>query len=334
MKRTLSLSIILSAIVVLAFVATGTPAPVSDPIKVVFVKEGQIFYRADLETADIQLTGDDSVKFLPVWSKDGQHIAFVEKGEGGGLGTVVVIDERGRRLEEFALRRSGGAGIRFVESLEWVSPRKLAVSGSANPSLTETRLMDLDNPDAEAESIFDDGPGAEFSPDGRHFAYTTGSPHFTPERLRAPALHIDFKRVFPEEGIRIRFLTERAWSPDSGALAVVAEDVSTEALSLVIWRTNTGLERRSLALPASEIQGLFWSSGEALVQTTNGLVRPAKDARMEALKSDEIVDETKRAADMRQSLLGRLEGNGRASVDFWCESCALSASRRKVTFTQ
>jgi len=320
-------------VLALVFLAVPCAPVVSKPTKALFLKAGQIFYKTDDDAAEVQLTDGDTPKFLPVWSKDGLEIAFAER-RGDGLGTVVIIDEHGRRLEEVAIADADrGAGMRAIESLEWLSPRKIAITGSANPSLTETRLIDLDEMDTKT-SIFDDGPGADFSPDGKHFAYISGSPHFTPERLRAPALHIDFRRVFPEVGVQVRFLTERVWSPDGKVLAVVAEQVATGKLTLVTWRMDGDLERRSLTLSAGDIQSLFWSGDTLLLRTADGVMRPTEDGRLEAWKLGEIADDVRHRVDMQLLLLNRLEGNGRTAIDFWCEDCAFRTARRKVVLGQ
>src|SRR5579864_3801410 len=205
--------------------------------KVAFVKNNEIFVaKGDLQPT--ALTHSGVPKSLPVWSRDGSKIAFLEKTDSKrALGTLVVIDERGHQMAKIMVRpveKAPPQGMRFVEDLEWLDNNKVAVSGSINPSLVETAVIDLKS-GAEVDSLYDDGGGPTFSPDGIHVAYQTGMPHFSPEESWHPTLTVDNHPVFPDAGSHVRFLTAPQWAGDSSAVAIVAQNYAGTTINVVVW---------------------------------------------------------------------------------------------------
>jgi len=307
----------------------------SELVKILYVKDNELFIGSDSGGQARQITSDGVVKFLPAWSKDGSRIAFIERVDGGrALGNLVVINEEGQLLSSVLFRRAEdwAGGMRFIESLEWLDRDRIALSGSANPSLTETAIVDLSTRTEEG-GIFDDGPGANFSPDGKHFAYTSGSPHFTPESSRRPTLNVDHVSVFPKEGVHVRLMSDRYWSPDSSRLAVIFEDFSTRRQSLVVWGSGGRTAATALPTPAGSESDLSWSDGDVLITFDHEALRVVKGSRnVERLAASKAaLSPLDLARAERGRLLEIAKGYGGRDLDFWCQACALNALPRKVS---
>ena len=302
--------------------------------KIVFVKNGQIFALTEHGERIRQLTEEGASKYLPVWSKDGSRIAFLSAGVKDQMrGHLIVIDEDGNTLHDMPYqgRMDSAGGMRFIESLEWIGSDRIALSGSVNPSLTATIVIDLTK-QTDYGGIFDDGPGADFSPDGRHFAYSTGSPHFTPESMREPTLNVDFAEVFPELGAHINFVSRRAWAPDSGSLAVIIEDPLTKRRRVLVWSLDGSESKISAPLPLGEIADLFWRDSDLIINSSQGSLRVStKTLSLESISSREVANPDRAVLPERLRLLDLVEGYGGREPDFWCGQCALAALPRKVS---
>lgn len=319
----------------IVFLASMIPSGVlaQADVKLVFVKNKEIYVGSPLEP-DLQarqITSDGIAKALPAWSKDGSRIAFIKGGNGQQqLGNLVVLRSDGEVLKSVQIRgeEDMAGGMRFVEALEWLGQERIAVSGSANPSLTETTIVDLAGGEGES-GIFDDGPGADFSPDGKHFAYNTGSPHFTPESEREPALSVDHVSVFPKRGTRVRFVGARRWSPDSRKLAVIVEYPATERRSAVVWQIDGSIHET--ALPEGDFEDLFWADGDLMVASGRELLRIVGQQAVESDLTQGSLTPLQQVRAERKRLLDMVSDHGGRDADFWCEGCVLTALPRKVS---
>jgi WD40 repeat protein len=320
------LPFILSA---LAGLGLGAPAPDRD-IKAVYINGSELFILPSLDGQARQVTRDGTEKSLPVWSQDGSLIAFVEGADSDEiLGDVVVISSDGNPLNRAKLRRDSLDGMRFIESLEWINRDDIAISGSVNPSLTETVVLNLKT-QAMQGGIFDDGPGADFSPDGSHVAYASGSPHFTPEGRRQPALNIDDKRVFPPQGTHVRFVSNRRWSPDSRQLAVVAEDFVTKRQSVVVWH-NGQVITTALPLPPETKSEIFWKAGDLFIASgQEGLRVVTRTGTLKRVSSQNAAQLLPQALSERSRLNHLVEELAGRDWDFWCPACSLASLPRKA----
>ena len=189
---------------------------VADEVKSAFVKNNEVFVRTG-ESQPRQITHDGIPKFLPVWSHDGSRIAFNRvTNPGRALSELVVVDENGLLVKDILVRPAGKTppeGLRYVESVEWLTNNKIAVGGTQNIDLTETVIFDLSS-GAEIESIVDNRGGPVFSQDGAHFAYLTDMPHFSPEASWRPTLNIDNVPVFPKSTDHVTFISSPRWSTE------------------------------------------------------------------------------------------------------------------------
>jgi len=316
----------------LIVVSTRVALAEGDDIQIVFVHGNELFASFGLDGQLRQLTHDGIPKSLPVWSKDGSLVAYIAAVDREkALGNLVILDTTGKVLDNILFRGpSGSGGMRFIESLEWVTRHQIALNGTVNPSLTETVVVDLST-HTDQGGIFDDGPGADFSPAGDHFAYASGSPHFTPESLREPELDIDHKRVFPRAGARIRFASARRWSPDGRKVAVAVEDLARQQ-SIVVWSDEGAVSETPVPSSAGSIKDLFWNAGDLFVTSrSGGTLRVLPGNGVEGVAAESFTDPLSTARSERTRLLSIVESHGGREADFWCEACALSALSRKAS---
>ena len=100
---------------------------------------------------------------LPLWSKDGEKVAFIESTPATqALAMLRVVDRHGQSQLALPIKPvvhgETNSGMRAVESLQWVDAHRIAVSGSVNPSSQETLVVDLQQGSVSDEYI-DDGGG-------------------------------------------------------------------------------------------------------------------------------------------------------------------------------
>lgn len=317
----------------LTFVALISSAQVvPSGMKIAFVKTGEIFVLEN-GSQPRQLTHDGVPKSLPVWSKDGSKIAFNRDVDAKrALSEVVVIDENGHPIEEVLVRPAAEAppeGLRYVESMEWISSDKIAVGGTQNIGLVETVVMDLKS-GAEAYNILSNaGEGAVFSPDGSHFAYKDGSPHFSPEESWRPTLNVDDKPVYPETGKHVTFLSAPHWSSASDTLAIIAEDYQTKTIDLVVWKSSGTVSRFRLGAAAHKAFDLFWG-GTAIYAQSGGRAWRLQDDIVSEVPIESAINPIKQAElEVKRREAAIHSPGGRNDADFWCESCSLTVLPRK-----
>lgn len=323
-------------IVLPALLMVSSIALAAEPsAKAAFVKNNEIFVaKGDLQP--MALTHSGIPKSLPVWSRDGSKIAFLEKTDTKrALGTLVVIDERGHQMAKIMVRpveKAPPQGMRFVEDLEWLDNNKVAVSGSINPSLVETAVIDLKS-GAEVDDLYDDGGGPTFSPDGVHVAYETGMPHFSPEDSWHPTLTVDNHPVFPDAGSHVRFLTGPQWAGDSSAVAIVAQNYEGMTMTAVVWHTSGAISVSTLASVANENAqpiDLFWNQGNFYVSSGERTWKLGDNVAAE-LPPGTTSNPLKQARLEQSRLISTIHDAGGSDVDVWCQSCPLAAMPRRQT---
>ena len=321
------------------FVAWSGVALADSNISAVFVKDSEIVISTESDE-QVQLTNDGIPKSLPVWSKDGSKIAFIEKTDRNiALSRLSVISRGGSRLFSILIHpaptdpREVVTGMRFVERVEWVTGSRIAVSGSINPSTCENIVFDVFTGSIVNE-FYDDGCNAAYSQDGRHVAYMTGAPHFTPESRRERELIVDGKSVFPRRGTQVKFITDPKWNADSKTLAIVATRDKTGTSSMVMWRAKGG-KLSTIRIPMKKgvvAEGeaeLFWN-GQDLILTSPEQAwsfskgRPREIDRSLAL----LLNQNQEATEMKKERAVSLPP-GVEKPDFWCPSCALSLAPRR-----
>lgn len=318
-------------VVTVLLVLSASMFAVEPEAKVAFVKNNQIFASSTSDQPK-QLTYGAAAKSLPVWSRDGSKIAFLESADAKrGLGTLVVIDQSGQQVANVLIRpaeKAPSQGMRFVEGLEWVDKDKVAVSGSVNPSLVETLVIDLKS-SAEVDDLFDDAGGPLFSPNGDHWAVETGMPHFAPEDTWRPTLTVDGHDVFPGTAAQVKFLTPTQWAGDSSAVAIVALDRKSGEINLAVWQVSGVLALKKLGTANANQQiELFWTQGAFYLNSGAQSWTLRGDVLTESAGQNPS-DPLKEALREQSQLESMVVHAGGTDVDFWCKSCALAALPRR-----
>ena len=308
------------------------------------------------------VTQDAASKTLPLWSKDGTRISYIEKDNDPlTLAKLVVIDASGRFQSSAAIKPivSGEvrSGMRFVESVQWLSPYRVVVAGSVNPSTTEYDVIDLSN-GTTIDEIYDDGAGASFSPDGLHAAYVTGAPHFAAPDQNVPTLNIDGSPVQNKSDGRVDFAASPVWSANSSQVAVVVLDRERHEYGVMIARIP---ETQGSAVTASIVplpfQGgapetAYWVGNLLYVSRRVPNLHPqtavlgqrqfksetyvfrqgSPDAPWSHVRSNLVPnDPAEEAKTLRDNLSTAAGIRGATQYDFWCSRCALANVPRKTS---
>ncbi|MDR3415251.1 MAG: hypothetical protein P4L83_03610 [Nevskia sp.] len=260
------------------------------------------------------------------------------------LAKLVVIDRRGNLLSQIPIKPAApgqvASGMRFVEALEWLTPNQIAVSGSVNPSTTEYELFDWTT-GKTLKAFFDDGGGAAFSPDGQHYAYVTGAPHFARAADRTPTLNLDDKPLYKAAGGQVEFSSRPQWSDDGQSLAVLTADASGRRSVLVAGARSASAAPTPLPAVAGTPQvapkALFWSGGDLyLTQTTNDgpqaaprtWILPKGTGAWTSVEATQAPAEPATKSKSAKTL-ARAAAPGGTYYDVWCGSCDLTALPRR-----
>jgi len=341
-----------SAYLLVCWVLLGCLTTVAlDPSrKVVFIRDGNV-YRGDAAGHVRQLTSDGVPKWALVWSRDGEKLAFMREARDS-LGNLVVMTDSGEEVAVIQVQPVGsGPLLRFVETVQWVTPTRVAIGGSVNPSTTALLIMDIETGKQVGEVDSDVGDPV-FSPDGGHDASLSGSPHFTPEEFAEPELDIDGKRVYPAQHVKVNFLTEPIWSPDGKKLTVLAADEKSKTYSVITWRADGPL--LTIPIPASwdDLKAdMFWSDGTLMLSMQPCTWRPVNATTLApdctaVGRAWKVTDDSKTLVEIppraatrpnakespdEQSMLSLVRQAGGSSADVWCKSCALATRPRAAT---
>jgi hypothetical protein len=156
----------------------------SQAVATAFLRGSEVWVRGPGATEERQITNDGIHKFLLVQSKSGDRLAFL-RDSTVEMADIVVMRTNGSLLNEIHFRpvEEAVSGMRGVEHMEWISERRLVVSGSINPSTGEYDVLDAET-GALVKGNLTDGFDWIASPDGEHAAYLGFIGHFTPEADR------------------------------------------------------------------------------------------------------------------------------------------------------
>jgi hypothetical protein len=317
--------------------------------RVVFVRNKQICLTGPSKAVNC-LAGDNRDKLLPVWSREGDRIAYVEIGSTpSALATLFVIDPQGKRLGEVPLKvvEKGEirSGMRQVESLEWIAGNRLVASGSINPSSTEHLVVDTSQMKV-VDELVSDGFGATFSPDGLSYIAVTGQPHFTKKESRSPSLIINSHRLPNLVPDQAEIAGAPSWAPDGSTVAIplryAASTSSAEVEFTVLWLQDSK-EKRSIVVPANTRKLAWGASG--LIATTLApgqqagavqvwelpiVTRPFQMSGWRLVNRLPSVDAENRGRKLTAELRGWLKMDSESGIDIWCKGCDLSGLPRRV----
>jgi dipeptidyl aminopeptidase/acylaminoacyl peptidase len=323
----------------LALLAASTPArSAADDLQTAGIDHGALVVRAGTGPVRI-VQGGGAARLLPVWSADGTRIAFVQLADRRqALAELVVVSEAGVELARVAIEPvtadTAYAGMRFVEAVRWIAPDRVAVRGSLNPSQSQYYVVDVAN-GRIVDDFIDDRSAAAFSPDGRHVATQSGSPHFLAADRRVPQLNIDGRPVYPGAGRGdADIVGEPRWSADSRSLAWLLRLKADGSTTLAVWRDGT-LHESAVPAARGTQPGLFWQGARVVVTAPGagaGSAAPrawAFDATGGAPKPlAAALDPLADARSLRDRLAAEARAAGLAQPDLWCRACGLEALPR------
>jgi hypothetical protein len=324
----------------LSLIYAHASAALPPGVRTVAIDHGALVIR-EADGRTVTLAKGGLARALPVWSPDGNSIAFVQSADPKvALADLVVIGrdgvERARVAIEPVLPDTAYSGMQYVESLRWISPRRVLVRGAINPSQSQYYVIDVASRSV-VQDFDDDASAAAFSPDGRHLALVSGVPHFTPAARQMPVVSVDGRAIYPvpaRAGLAV--VATPRWSPDSRGLAWVVRNADHTRNSLVVWHDGT-VHEAPLGDEAGGGIDLFWSGNRVLATAAVPGLRPytrawsADEASgvVQAVPVTAVVDPAAAA----HALLGRLGGEARQAglvqANFWCADCALQALPRE-----
>jgi dipeptidyl aminopeptidase/acylaminoacyl peptidase len=318
-----------------ACAAVAAAVPVSAGVRTVAVDHGALVVR-DAAAAFHPLLSGGPGRALPAWSADGTRIAFVQATHRErALADLVVVGRDGRELARVPIEPvtadAAYAGMRAVEGLRWISPTRVAVWGSLNPSQSQYYVIDVAS-GRTVNDFIDDASSAAFAPGGAHVAFQTGSPHFTPAEQRAPVLMVDGRAVYPAAGRRaLEFATPPRWSPDGHSLALFVQNPAHTESMLVVWHDGA-VHELPMSVGAADEFDLFWS-GSKLLLTAAKAGQPARTAweadaqglTLKPVPAQQVVDPLAPARHLREQLQVQAQAAGVHEADFWCADCSLAA---------
>jgi hypothetical protein len=325
----MALRVLMTVVALLAI--PGHAYPQIGPTKVAYIMGNDLFVE-DQQGRISRLTRDGFPKDMPLWSKDGSMVAFDRKVDAGSkaLADIVVVRASdGAEVANIPVQPHLG-GLRFVESIEWLTSSSIAVSGSIDPSTTEYITLALPKGE-ERDDYYDQGDGAAFSADGKHVAYIEGSPHFTPEAEREPNLQVDGKRFYPEQKVHMLFRSAPAWSPDGGRIAIVSQDYSTGKQSLVICALSGVCEAKAKLPGRLGPYQIFWDDQDLVLSAGSRTwsLAAADDyahaAPMTSPSPLQLASEAKRNAQVR------VRAAGGEFADEWCQNCIAARLPRRAS---
>jgi hypothetical protein len=176
----------LSSLLMLALTTSGASGEELSAMRTVAVIKQEIV----LDPAGANrraLTNDGVPKEWPLWSKGGKRIAFLKQVPVSvTLGNVVVVDLSGKQLASFFVepveKGMAYAGIRAIESMQWLDENSVVVGGSINPSQSQYYVFHVGS--SMVQDFVDDLSAPAISLDGRTIDATTGVPHWKHETDR------------------------------------------------------------------------------------------------------------------------------------------------------
>jgi hypothetical protein len=140
-------------LVIAALAWTQTLALAGSTVRVVFVRDQQIYTASEDGSAVRQLTTGGAWKKTPKWSPDGAKIAYLTAGDMGAdpksHAKIEIISADGQRVATvpvLATMTDGTevGGMRWVDSIGWFDARHVFADGEGlNPHVGEFRTIDI-----------------------------------------------------------------------------------------------------------------------------------------------------------------------------------------------
>ncbi len=259
---------VLATVFLIVPAATAQPKPA---IEWVFQKDSDLYAVCSDSPDARRLTADGHRKEFVTRSPDGSRVAFLVNPRGNALGTIVVVGAAGEKLHESAFRpepRPAG-GMQSIEQLDWLTPRRLVVSGSLDTSAAEYAILDAAT-GKEIASHLVSGFAWSASPGGDHVAYE----YFRPAKF---CVDDDCRPTgsggHPKDDKRpLRFHWGPVWSSDALQVAIAATDMGRDDRKVVVIVKRIGGPYEEIPSPSEVRNYLFLSwDGPDLIASWEGL---------------------------------------------------------------
>lgn len=350
----------IGALVISWWLAGSLEASPLSGVKIAAVRDGEVCVSAD--GGALSCLGSTAPKArLPVWSRDGTKIAYIGYADSEtALAWLMVVDQHGQVQSRIAIKPvvkgEVSSGMRAVESLEWIGSDRVVVSGSVNPSCSESLVVDLQQ-NSVVGGYIDNARGASFSPDGRHVVTIDGAPHFSAKTARAPVLRLDGREVLKGLHPDLGGASSVRWSADGSNFALIANDYSGHIRLLLGYAPSNFVRWVDFPVSASsEVKKttLFWSGGDLHLQRVVAYKEPmmagskkqsvALGARNLTFEESVLVagqhnstwkrsssfgiSPVRAASGVRSAVLGKALPPDVHDVDVWCTGCALDKVSR------
>ena len=206
------------------FVFVSVPSDLAPGTKVVFLRENEVVSVNADGSEQKSLTHDGIPKERPVWSPDGEKIAYLTEDAlhtSKTLAQIHVIDADGKSVKVIPVPAATPdgtpiEGMRFVENNGWYSDSAVFVSGSENPHYAEYRIFDVAS--TELANVYA-GYGFATCASQGEVAYVADPDEASPERLHVQVNGKDLIEVSADKSPVI----------SSGRRIVIAWPTSREA---------------------------------------------------------------------------------------------------------
>lgn len=293
-------------------IAIAVVSSLSQPAgKVVFLVENEVV-SAKEDGSDVKaLTKDKVKKGQPSWSPDGARISYLIAGNLTSSpkthANIVIISAEGeqqRTVPVLATEQDGTmvGGLRFVEESGWYGNNAVFAAGSANPHISEYRVLDLKSAKV-LESYF--GTGFATCAAKEQVAYVSES---SGGRTPGVSIEVNGKPIFTAGDVSIRSLR---WSRKCDRLAFFeGEGANMRFLVLHGAQVEVNLPWQGIGAEGAVIS----PSGSSFLLTSESSVAMYDVATRSLLTESPAIEQTKKQNTSRAELLRKLGGQ---SADWW-----------------
>lgn len=277
----------------------------------VFLLENEVVSAKEDGSEINVLTKDKVKKSQPLWSPDGARISYLIAGDltskpktHANIAIISAAGERQLTVPVLATEENGTivGGLRFVEESGWFSNNAVFASGSANPHISEYRVLDVKSAKV-LESYF--GTGFATCAAKEEVAYVTES---SGGRTPGVSIEVNSKSVFTSGDVSIRSLR---WSRKCDRLAFFeGEGAGTRFLVLHGSQVEANLPLQGVVAEGAVITA-FGSSFLLTGESSTGLYDVATRS---LLTESPAIEQAKKQNARRAELLRKLGGQ---SADWW-----------------
>jgi hypothetical protein len=247
-----------------AFSCTAAPCSALGELIVVRTADGQI-YRLNVNGSGLTRLTSEGNNISPVWSPDGNRIAFIRvlSQSSGGTSDVFLMNADGSNVTR---RTTGGQ----YYSVTW-SPdgSKLAVDGPSGGDSLNISTMSVDAGGPGPTILKTNAASPSWSPDGTRVAYARGTGYYEPSQIYL--MNADGSNAHRATPDSAGWNWGPAWSPDGKKISF-----TRCTLSCGVYTMDLTSSAVTLVSPAGSSQDATWSpDGRWIAVTIYGTNAPS-----------------------------------------------------------